>query len=378
MKAEDSPFKFGKVVDGKRFSNRSKEKKRLKTNFSSDLNTILISPRRWGKSSLIKEVASEYGANSKTKFCFLDLMSIRTEDEFYAMFAKAVVSATTTKMEEVMNNAKEFLINITPTISISPTPESNFDIRFNVEQMKMNYQDVLELPERIAKKKNINLVVCIDEFQSLANVQHSKELQGKMRSVWQHHQHATYCLYGSKRHLLLHIFNSKSMPFYKFGDVMFLEKISKEHLTAFVIKRFADTKKIIESEAAESLVDAMQCHPYYVQQLAHITWTNTKKIATKETLKLAQELLLEQNDIFYQREFENLSATQIEFVKALVNGETRFSSQRVLKKYNLGSSSNVVQIKNALEKKEIIDLFKKKIELMDPGFELWFKERICP
>lgn len=377
MKPEDSPFKFGKVVNGKRFSNRSKEKKRLKTNFSSGLNTILISPRRWGKSSLIKEVASEYGSNSKTKFCFMDLMSIRTEEEFYVMFAKAVISATTSKMEEVMNHAKEFLVNITPTISISPTPESNFDIRFNVEQMKMNYQDVLELPERIAKKKNINLIVCIDEFQSLANVQHSKALQGKLRSIWQHHQHTSYCLYGSKRHLLLDIFNSGSMPFYKFGDVMFLEKISKEHLTAFVISRFSDTNKIIELEAANDLVIAMQCHPYYVQQLAHITWTNTEKIATTATLELATELLLEQNDIFYQREFENLSDTQVEFVKALVNGETRFSSQKVLRKYNLGSSSNVVQIKNALEKKEIIDLFQGEIELMDPGFELWFKQRIC-
>ena len=377
MKEEDSPFKFGKVVHGEQFSNRSKERNRLKTNYKSGLNTILISPRRWGKSSLIKEVASEYSSNSKTRFCFMDLMSIRTEEEFYTMFAKAVISATSSKMEEVMNNTKEFLVNITPTISISPTPESNFDIGFNVEQMKMNYQDVLELPERIAKKKNINLIVCIDEFQSLANVQHSKALQGKLRSVWQHHQHATYCLYGSKRHLLLHIFNSRSMPFYKFGDVMFLEKISKEHLTAFVIKRFVDTKKKIESDVAENLVLAMQCHPYYVQQLAHITWVNTKKTANAETLELAQKLLLEQNDIFYQREFENLSDTQVEFVKALVNGETRFSSQKALKKYNLGSSSNVVQIKNALEKKEIIDLFQGKIELMDPGFELWFKKRIC-
>ena len=104
---------------------------------------------------------------------------------------------------------------------------------------------------------------------------------------------------------------------------------------------------------------------------------NTKKTANGETLELAQELLLEQNDIFYQREFENLSDTQIEFVKALVNGEKKFSSQKMLRKYNLGSSSNVVQIKNALEKKEIIDLFQSKVELMDPGFELWFKKRIC-
>lgn len=374
---KESPFKFGKLVDGERFSNRNKEKKRLKTNFASNLNTILISPRRWGKSSLIKEVASEYGPRSKTKFCFMDLMSVRTEEEFYSMFARQVIASTTTKMEDVMGYAKDFLSNIIPTISISPTPESSFDIRFDLEQLKMNYLDVLELPERIAKKKNINLIVCIDEFQSLANLSDSNALQGKLRSVWQHHQHATYCLYGSKRHLLLDIFNSRSMPFYKFGDVLFLEKIGYDHLVKFVIKRFVDTKRKIDPEAAGQLVKSMQCHPYYVQQLAHITWVNTSRKATMETLTKAMELLLEQNDIFYQREFENLSSGQIEFVKALVNKETKFSSQKVLRKYNLGSSSNVVQIKNALEKKEVIDLFQGKVELMDPGFELWFKKRIC-
>lgn len=377
MKEEKSPFKFGKVVDGERFSNRTKEKKRLKTNFTSGLNTILISPRRWGKSSLVKEVALDYGSRSKTRFCFMDLMSIRTEDEFYEMFARSVISSTASKMEEVLNHAKEFLVNITPMISISPTPESSFDIKFDVEQLKMNYMDVLELPERIAKNKDINLIVCIDEFQSLANVADSDSLQGKMRSIWQHHKHATYCLYGSKRHVLLDIFNSNRRPFYKFGDVMFLEKIAEEHLVKFVIKRFADTGKKIEEDAATQLVRAMQCHPYYVQQLAHITWALTSTTASQKTLDNGIELLLEQNDIFYQREFEHLSDTQIEFVKALVNGEKKFSSQKVLRKYNLGSSSNVVQIKNALEKKEVIDLFQGAIELMDPGFELWFKTRIC-
>ena len=293
------------------------------------------------------------------------------------MFARSVISSTASKMEEVLNHAKEFLVNITPMISISPTPESSFDIKFDVEQLKMNYMDVLELPERIAKKKDINLIVCIDEFQSLANVADSDSLQGKMRSIWQHHKHATYCLYGSKRHVLLDIFNSNRRPFYKFGDVMFLEKIAEEHLVKFVIKRFADTGKKIEEDAATQLVRAMQCHPYYVQQLAHITWTLTSTTASQKTLDNGIELLLEQNDIFYQREFEHLSDTQIEFVKALVNGEKKFSSQKVLRKYNLGSSSNVVQIKNALEKKEVIDLFQGAIELMDPGFELWFKTRIC-
>ncbi len=376
MEDKDSPFKFGKVVKGDRFSNRHSERNRLRTNFKSSLNTMLISPRRWGKSSLVREVASSYGPRSKTRFAFMDLMRVRTEEEFYSMFAKEVIAATATRFEEIMTTAREFLTNTTPSISISPTPESSFDIRFNMDELNMDFKEVLDLPERIAQKKKLNLIVCIDEFQSLANLRHSQTFQGRLRSVWQHHQHASYCLYGSKRHLLLHMFNNRSMPFYKFGDVIFLEKIAAEHLTEFVIRRFVHTGKKIGKDTAQRLVSAMQCHPYYVQQLAHLTWVNTRRSATDKTLDLALALLLEQNDIFYQREFENLSDAQVGFVKALVNGETRFSSQKVLRKYNLGSSSNVVQVKNALEKKEMIDLFQRKVELIDPGFELWFKKRI--
>jgi len=376
MEEDNSPFKFGKIVTGQGFSNRTKERKRLKLNFQSGLNTMLISPRRWGKSSLVREVAAGFGKRSKTQFCFIDLMGVRTEEEFYTLFARSIIEATSSKMEDLIRTAKEFLGNITPRLSISTDPNSSFEIGFDLEQLKMNYANVLDLPERIAQKKKINFIVCIDEFQSLSGIPHSKSIQGKLRASWQHHQHAHYCLYGSKRHLLLHIFNSRSMPFYKFGDVVFLEKIAAKYLIPFIIKRFASTGKRIEKEVAEGIVEAMQCHPYYVQQLSHLVWVNTRKVAEGPILERSIEDLLEQNDIFYQRELENLSDAQMAFVKALIDGETKFSGQKALRKYNLGSSSNVVQIKHALEKKEVIDLFQGKITLLDPGFGLWFKKRV--
>ena len=52
----------------------------------------------------------------------------------------------------------------------------------------MNYQEILNLPEQIARKKDIQVVVCIDEFQNLAGFKHPLLFQRRLRSEWQHHQ----------------------------------------------------------------------------------------------------------------------------------------------------------------------------------------------
>jgi hypothetical protein len=117
----------------------------------------------------------------------------------------------------------------------------------------------------------------------------------------------------------------------------------------------------------------MECHPYYVQQLGHLTWVRTSTKATEKTVEVAMEDLFRQNAIVYQREVDNLSNLQVNFLRALSNGVKTFSATKVLQQYKLGASSNVVRLKQALEKKEIIDTFTGKVEWLDPGFALWFK-----
>jgi len=107
-----SPFIFGKVVTGNSFINRTSEIARLTGNFQNRVNTILISPRRWGKSSLVKKTAFQIG-EEKTDllFCFIDLFRIRTEDEFYRQFASAVIKSTSGKLDEWIKPLKNFWEN---------------------------------------------------------------------------------------------------------------------------------------------------------------------------------------------------------------------------------------------------------------------------
>ncbi len=369
-----NPFTFGKIAIGRSFTNREAEQKRIIRNLNSHINTILISPRRWGKSSLMKMVAKKVSAKkSKTHFCFVDLFNIRTEQEFYETLARELLKSTSTKTEDWLNNSKKFFKRVIPKFNFSIDPMNDFSLSFDWKEISKSPEEVLNLPEFISHSKKINIVICLDEFQNISFFDHPLAFQKRLRACWQHHQKATYCLYGSKRHLMMELFENKSMPFYKFGDVLFLDKIENRILIDFIVKNFKKTKKYIGEDVAASIASTMENHPYFVQQLAYTAWDLTPKNCTLPILNEAIELLFNHSNILFQRETDNLTTTQINFLKALTNNVSQFSSYETIREYRLGTSANVLRIKNALEEKEIVDFTGGKIDFMDPLFKLWFK-----
>jgi len=371
----ETPFVFGRIAIGKNFTNRQKEIKRLIQNFTSGINTIIISPRRWGKSSLVLKASDIITKqNKKIKIITLDLFNIRTEEEFYMALTKSVLKISAGKLEEVINYSKKFFKQWTPRISFSPDSQNEYNIGFEWSEIKKQPDEVLNLAENIAISKGINMIICIDEFQNIGYFEDPLAFQKKLRSHWQKHQSVTYCLYGSKRHMLMNVFSSSSMPFYKFGDLMFLSKIGPKHWGKYIVKRYNETEKEIRSEDARYLSLLVECHPYYVQQLAQLSWLRTETKTTVKTIDISLDSLILQLSLLFQNIIENLNLTQLNFLKALVRGESQLSSKETINKYNFGTSANVIQIKKALIKKEIIDNPGKKIEILDPVFSIWLKK----
>jgi len=101
----------------------------------------------------------------------------------------------------------------------------------------------------------------VDEFQNIAEFREPEYFQKKLRSHWQHHQNVAYCLYGSKRHLMLDVFTNSAKPFYKFGHFMFLNKIETPYLIDFFKSRFEDTGKTISDDAIHL---TLTCHIHKV------------------------------------------------------------------------------------------------------------------
>ncbi|MDR0830774.1 MAG: ATPase [Prevotellaceae bacterium] len=371
---EETPFVFGKIADTENFTDRESESNRLYQNFTSLINTIIISPRRWGKTSLVKSVAKQVTADNKNiKICMLDIFNVKTESDFYLSLAQNVLQATSSKWEELAENAKHFLSRLLPQISFSPDAQSEISFGISWEELKKNADEILDLAETIAKAKNIKIVVCIDEFQSINEFENPLAFQRKLRSHWQQHQQVTYCLFGSKRSMLLDIFSNVSMPFYKFGDIMFLDKIDNDIWGDFIQKRFRDTKKDISIEDAKMLAGLVENHPYYVQQIAQQSWLRTKKMCDVSIIMEAYEGVKNQLSLLFVGLIESLTNKQIDFLHAIVAGETSLSSKDILAKYKLGTSANVIKIRETLLSKEIIDVNAQNIEIQDPIFKIWLK-----
>lgn len=373
----EAPFVFGVRVEGNTFTDRKEETNRLKMNFLYGVNTILISPRRMGKTSLVEKVCSLVESDT-LKIAKIDAFGCRSENDFINAFATAVVRATSSKWEEWMENAKTFLSRFIPKISIGQDPLTDFSIALEYNRANTVTEDILQLPETIAKQKGIKIVICIDEFQQIADFPDSITFQKKLRSVWQLQSNVSYCLYGSKKHMMEKMFQSQSHPFYRFGDLFYLDKISETDWVEYICDRFRVTGKEISHELASEICTVTDRYSSYVQQLAWLVWLRTDKHATKEDVEFGIDRMLDACEPLFIQQTESLSAYQMNFLRALADGvHTGFTRSEILDTYQLGTAANISRLKKALTEKDLIMMTApKRLEISDPILALWLKRRV--
>lgn len=373
---DNKPFIFGVATSGDNFTDRKSETARLLANFKHGINTVLISPRRWGKTSLVQKVCN-LAKSDDLKVVYLDIFSCRSDREFYDAFASAVLKQTSSKWDEWVENAKLFLSRISPKFSFGTDPMSDFSVSLELNPKSDDITEILQLPEKIAQKKGCRIVICIDEFQQIAEFDDSKNFQKRLRTVWQLQKSVSYCLFGSKKHLMNELFEKKSLPFYKFGDAIYLQKIPTVDWVKYICGRFEATGKSISPELAQKVCETVENHSSYVQQLAWLIWVNTDKVATEKEFEEAYKDILDQNTPLFEKQTENLSAYQINFLKAVIGGvHKEFSTQEVIQRYRLGSSANVATVKRALIKKELIETEQREVTISDPLLKVWLQREL--
>ena len=333
------PFIYGKIVSDRDFTDRTQESSKLLANFLSQTNTAIISPRRWGKSSLVNKViklASE--ANSKLLFVRMNAFKCETPQEFYELFAKRTVE----------------------------------ELSLGVDWRDASVgEDVLNLPQLIAKKRKKKVIVCIDEFQQIGEFDESSRFQKILRNHWQEQTDVAYILYGSKKHMMLDIFGEYGKPFYRFCDMMFLPKIDNQDWQEYITRRFSETGKAISPELAGTLADIVENHPYYVQQLAQYTWLRTPRKCTEDIVQSAFQSMLDSLNLQFVNLMDSLTEKQRSFLCAICDGVRNFSAVETLSRYRLGTSGNIRIMKNALIKRDLIEVSGSIVDIQDPVFKQW-------
>lgn len=369
-----TPFIYGKIAAGSDFTGRKQETESLILDFTSSVNSILISPAKWGKASLANHAAeSLLRKRKRIRFCFANLINVRSEEQFYRNFAAAVLQGSSKKIREVTDFAGRFLGRFAPEITSVPGTDPFLKLELNLKEVKRNSDDILDLAEKIATEKKIRFIVCIDEFQNISDFENSVDFQKKLRARWQKHAMVSYCISGSKPQVMMDIFASHATPLYKFGDIIPLAKIPVEEWILFIKKRFKDTGKIIETKVARRIAESVDCHPYYVQQLSQQCWLRTRSRCNVAIVETSLNDMVLQLSLLFQNLAASLSITQVNFLRAVADNVGQLSSHNVIIEYGLGTSGNIMKIKKALIAREIIDIEAGKVSILDPLFREWLK-----
>jgi AAA+ ATPase superfamily predicted ATPase len=360
----NNPFKFGSVVDKPYFIDRHEEIRKVKSILRSENHLIIISPRRFGKTSLILKVIKEINRPA----VLLDLQIITNTEDLAAQLLKRLYRLF--PFEKIKQLIKNF--RIIPNIIVNPI-NNEVDISFQTDSSRtILVDDVLNLIEKVSNQKN-KMIVIFDEFQEIKNI--DKTLDKQLRSTIQHHKKINYVFLGSQESLMRDIFEQKKSPFYHFGTLLTLEKIAiqdfKEYLCTGLKSVIDTTEKI-----AQKILEITKAHPYYTQQLAFTIWEllkKDKKLTNPVDAACAE--IIHHHDIDYERLWNTINRTDMKILIGMASSEISPLSSEFSMKYFNGATSTIFSSLKRLAQKGLLIKTATGYEIDDPLFSKWIINR---
>lgn len=358
-----NPFRFGNVVTGEYFTNRVQEIKEIVSEINAGQHIVLMSPRRYGKTSLVNEAMKASGV----KGFKINMELIADEIDLANYYVKNALSLS--KFEKIKHHLKN--LKIQPYIQIQPAT-NEVSVSFNRETRNIStlLSDSLQLPEAIAKNIKKKIVVVFDEFQEIRRI--SPLLERKMRGIFQDHQNITYIFIGSQESMIREIFQNKKNPFYKFGRHINLRKIPEAEFSDFVIERFSSQKTDARG-IVQDILKFTDCHPYYTQQLCHeIYILSAEKTLTKEVINNAVDQITTEHHADYSRWWSSLTNTERKVIIGITLGDYNPTSQEFIRKYGIKSASTSGSVVSKLiALGTLVKTNGEKIKIEDPFWKEW-------
>lgn len=348
-------FKFGTIVSGEYFTDRQNELETIKHRLDSENHIILISPRRFGKSSLIRKSLNEI----QRPFIWLDLQYVLSVNDFATQLLKATLSLFT--YEKIKYEIRHF--RIIPTLSTNPNT-NEWQISFQPSaDTTILLEDVMHLLEKLSTNEK-KIIVVLDEFQEVKQI--SKTFDKQLRAIMQHQEGLNYIFMGSQEGMMREIFEHKKSPFYHFGQLMRLDKIPYNDFYQFLFKRLPEIPN--KDAIATEILSFTSCHPYYTQQLASQVWELiTYKEIHQNVVAQSIQIISEIHDLDYERLWNNLNRTDRSILLQLARSENPLQNR------TLATSTTFSALKRLQNSGLIIRT--ETYELEDPFFNYWLKRQ---
>lgn len=369
MKARDF-FPLG-VAEGGAFCNRVTETKWLLGNIESVKHSLLISPRRYGKTSLAYRAVKE----SKLLNVQVDF-SMATSDKKIATFiANSVanlIGQTVGPIDKAVHLIKKYVSQITPKLVIKAGVVSlELDVSPESDSAMYVVESLMLLEKLLAEKKK-KAIMLLDEFQSVGIIAKGAGVEGAIRHVAQKTKYLTFIFSGSDRRLLKSMFDDEARPLYKLCKQLTLERIGyedyKKHLNKAAMVAWG---KEIEEDVIKYITDLVEFHPYYVNKLCDIIWTEYSRLPKASDIDRAWQILLTEEKSDVIKEISTLSIGQKKILSMIAQGVTsNLTSKLIAARIDMSSSSIFAAVRG-LEEKDVIEEKNRQFHIINPVLKQW-------
>ena len=355
-----NPFKFGTVVDEPFFINRNEELAKIESFLNSENHLVIISPRRYGKTSLIRKALNKSGL----RILYLDMQLILSPEDFAGQLLKRIYRIS--PVNKLKGLVKSF--RIIPSVTVNPV-SGETDVTFRPEHdATVPLEDVLNLIDKLGTETR-KIVVALDEFQEIFRI--SPGLDRKLRSIMQHHSNVNYLFSGSSESMIREVFENKKSPFYHFAFLMPLGIIPENEFLQFLESGFTEITDQSRPLSYE-ILEETSCHPYYTQQLAFIVWEEIKRSGYSSGI-IAKAIgeILQNHDNDYERLWNGFNRTDMKILYGMTASDLEPLSMEFSKRFNAGPDSTVYSSLQRLIKKGIIVKYERSYLIDDPFFRKW-------
>jgi AAA+ ATPase superfamily predicted ATPase len=375
----DNPFIFGEIVEQRHFVDREQELSQLVRDLSDGQKLFLLSPRRFGKSSLVSLALLKL-EKKHVRTVNVSVSSYASYSQFLEKFAERVLRAAG-PWERVRNLVGRFIQRVRPVISINPSNgETSISFSRSGETAASTLAaDVFALPGEMTKNGGFRMAICLDEFQQV-EIFGGQAVENVLRNEVQKQRDVGYVFSGSQPSLMEEML-AAGRPFHKAGPAMFLEKIPAADWQEYIKTQFRHRKRKITDSALERLFTAADLIPYDVQRIAHELWDyaelkSKSELDVEDVNTVIDELVRGQSE-YFERLWEQLTSRQRAVLQALSQrGPSELLSQSGREEYRLGAASTVQKALQALDSQDILDRYHGRYFFVDPLFANWIRRSI--
>jgi AAA+ ATPase superfamily predicted ATPase len=321
-----NPFSFGPLALDDDFTDREEELAELRATMRNGQDVLVYAPRRYGKSSLVLRAGQEVlGDGALVGYC--DLLRIPTKERFAAALAKTIHTDIDSTPGQALERALDLFkgLRIRPTMEIDPE-DGSLSFSFKASRVKTDIDDtieaLLELLGRLASERKRRVVMILDEFQEIVDL--DAGYPNLLRAVFQRQPEVCHVYLGSKRHVLDRIFNDENEPFWRSAKRLEIGVIAPSKFARFIRERFDETDKGISDAAVNRLLEATGGHPYATQELAYETWETVSVgwEAREKEVEVALERVLRSENNHLEKLWEDAPASQRQLMVALATEPT--------------------------------------------------------